>query len=81
MHKIHEHLFLCYFTCLFFNVFLIKFYKNYYLYELFFIYVGFLWLNNYSEYEINTVILEKSNRSTKKRKIKPDETDWCNDYW
>lgn len=72
---------LCYFICLFFNVFLIRFYKNYYLYELFFIFVGFLWTTNYSEYEINTIILEKPDRPTKKRKIKPCEIDWCIEYW
>ncbi len=81
MHEYHEILLVCYFICLFFNVFLIKFYKYYYVYELFCFYVGFLWLANQRECKINTIELEKSTRPTKKRKIKPTEIDWCSEYW
>ncbi len=78
MNENKQNIMLCYFICLFVNVFLIRFYKTYYLYELFFIFTVLLWSNNY---QINTIILEKPYRPTKKRKIKPCELDWCNDYW
>ena len=81
MEKYRETLLVIYFSCLCYNVFLIQLYKHYYIYELFYFFIGSLLLTQ-DNYEKNSckINLEPCKRPRKKRKINPDY-DWCDDYW
>lgn len=84
MKDYRECLMLIYFSCLFFNIWLVKYYKYCYLCDIMaFLYGSFLLTNEPTTCHIN---LTEYERPSKKRKLSPIRESreihvWHDDYW
>jgi len=84
MDEYREYLLLIYFSCLFFNVWLVEYYKCFYLFDIIACYLGSL-LITYEPIQDNNLSDVEDKRPCKKRKLSPifesDDNKWLDEYW